>query len=726
MRRFAGAPWAILVVIALLVSTPLSAQRIKRMEFRNQSIPDILLALGQSAGVSIVPDETVAGSASFFFADSEFEEALDRFLASYKLYRVKDGSVHYVSRIRAAFDPKTGLADLEADDVDVVLLVRALSRATGRTVLFDPLPRTSLTVNARGLSPEAVLGMLMRRFPEYRVEKDTAYFYIRKLPSEAAASAGRSGRPAVQREGDLYSLSLEKGRFLEVLTGLFAAAGREYSLLTKSDSALDNLYFSPRDFDSLLRLLLEQGNADFAVKDGIYYVFEIQRKDVLKKLRDSEVVFLRHLPAQDLVNLLPSDLAAGNLIKLDKATNSIILTGSPQEIDPLREFISALDRPTEGLSYRRFDLKYLKVRDLVTLLPPKLLPVAPVVIPEGNSFVALLPDGGAEELSRFVALVDRKAEGFPVRLRYLRNDEFLKNLPPSVSKEELVDSGYPGLVFFTGSEDKRRLFLRELELMDRPKPQVRYELLVVQYQKSRGLEWEKSLSASSEAAAGGQTFTGDMSSLLSLKFDAVSLFGLQFALDLSLNLSDNRAQVFADTTLTGLSGQEIKFQNTDTFRYRELEYDEDTGETKYTGVTSQITSGLILSVNGWVSGDGMVTMAVSATVSKQGEDTSSSTGNPPPTSEKVVTTNVRTPSGKPVVIGGLFQKSKNVSVKKIPLLGDIPLLGRLFRNIDESEEDTEMVVYIVPHVVSTNEAGTEAAGRRMEAYYASYVERFVR
>ena len=197
-------------------------------------------------------------------------------------------------------------------------------------------------------------------------------------------------------------------------------------------------------------------------------------------------------------------------------------------------------------------------------------------------------------------------------------------------------------------------------------------------------------------------------------------------MDLSLELSQTQAQVFADTTLTGLSGQNVKFQNTDTYRYRELEYDEDTGENKYTGVTSEVTSGLILSVNGWVSGDGMITMTVSATLSKESEDKSASSGDPPPTTEKIVTTTVRAISGKPVVIGGLFQKSKNVSVKKIPILGDIPLLGNLFRNLDQSVEDTEIVVYIVPHIVTDSDADTESVGRRMERYYASYVEGFVK
>ena len=512
--------WTAVALALLLTAAPMTAQRIKRMEFRNQPIADILLALASSAGVSILPDETVSGNASFFFSDSEFEDALSRFLASYKLYAVKDGTTWYVSRVRAAYDPVTNLADLQADDVDVSLLVRAFSKAIGKTILYDTLPRAQLTVSAMGLAPEAVLALLVRKFPDYRVESDAAYFYLRKAAVESAAP-GKSGRLIVRREGDQYSLSLEKGRFLDVLVELFKVGGKEYSLLTKSDASLENLYFSGRDFDSLLRLVLEQGNADYAVHDGVYYIFEIQRKDVLKKLMDSEVLPLRYLPVQDAVNLLPADLGGGNLIKVDKTTNSIILTGSAEEVVPLRAFILALDRPVEGLVYRRYDLKYLKVRDLVPLLPPKLLPISPIVLPEGNSFVALRPQGDSDELGEFITLVDRKTEGFPVRLRYLKNEEFLKNLPPSVAKDEIADSGFPGLLFFTGSEDKQRLFLRELELMDRPQPQIRYELLVVQYQRSKGFEWSKKLTSTSVDSGDSSAFSGELSSLLSLNFDIV-------------------------------------------------------------------------------------------------------------------------------------------------------------------------------------------------------------
>jgi general secretion pathway protein D len=178
--------------------------------------------------------------------------------------------------------------------------------------------------------------------------------------------------------------------------------------------------------------------------------------------------------------------------------------------------------------------------------------------------------------------------------------------------------------------------------------------------------------------------------------------------------------VLADTTLNGLSGEEIKFQNTTTNRYRDFEIDPDTGKQKSTGVTREITSGLIISMNGWTSGDGMITMKVSATVSRTGAATNNGQ-NPPTTFEKVVQTNVRAPSGSPVVIGGLIQSHTDVTVSKVPVLGDIPLLGLLFRTKTETVSDTEFVIYIVPRLEDPERRARSDAER-----IASLYERFVR
>jgi general secretion pathway protein D len=717
---------ALAVLLLALCCLCAGAQRIKKMEFRNQPITDILISLAQASGRSIVADETISGSASFYFSDAEFDDALSSFLSTFRLYSTKVGAVYFVSRVFALYDEERDELTMKAEDVEIQYLVKSLSKAIGKTVVFDALPRAQMTVDIESVPPEKALEIVMRRFPEYRIEKDAAYYCLKRVPqdSSAAAAAAAPRKTEIRRDGDLFSLALEKGKFLETVGALFAAAGKEYSLLARNDAQLENLFFSDRDFDTLLRLVLEQGSADFAVDGGIYYVFEIQKKDVVKRLRPTTTVQLRNLSVQDLVSILPGELSSGSGIKADKDSNAVMLTGSPEEVNPILGFIDRVDRPLEGRSYHRFDLKYAKAKDIAALLPSRLAPLPPVILPEGNGFVALLANENILPLQSFIDALDTAKEGFPITLRYIKSDELMKNLPPAISKEEIVESGVPSIVFFVGSEEKRNFFLREKEIIDRPKPQIRYELLVIQHQRSSGLDWSRRIGASDGPGKNG--CVASLAELLSLNFDVISQFGLLFSVQLSLELRNSSAHVFADTTLNALSGQEVRFQNTSTYRYAEANYDADAKKFMYSGATKEISSGLILIVNGWVSGDRMITMTVNATISKQGTGASTEVGALPPTTEKVVTTQVRTSSGVPVVIGGLKQKDEGMAKSKAPVLGDIPLLGWLFKNRAETDEDTEFVIYIVPYASYGEEPDARFADRAMEDYYFAYVKGYAK
>lgn len=58
------------------------------------------------------------------------------------------------------------------------------------------------------------------------------------------------------------------------------------------------------------------------------------------------------------------------------------------------------------------------------------------------------------------------------------------------------------------------------------------------------------------------------------------------------------------------------------------------------------------------------------------------------------------PSGQTMVIGGLLSTEDTKSINKIPLLGDIPILGRLFRDVSESHEEKELLIFITPTLVN--------------------------
>jgi type II secretory pathway component GspD/PulD (secretin) len=143
-------------------------------------------------------------------------------------------------------------------------------------------------------------------------------------------------------------------------------------------------------------------------------------------------------------------------------------------------------------------------------------------------------------------------------------------------------------------------------------------------------------------------------------------------------------------------------------------------------VTREITSGLIVTLNGWVSGDDMITISVNATVSKQNNNSTNEAAALPTTSERVVHTQVRTPSGKPVVLSGLVKEDVNKIVRKIPLLGDIPLLGRLFRDQSDTKEKTEIVIYIVPYLSRDNETEDQDASLKFERYYHNLVRGYAK
>ena len=274
----------------------------------------------------------------------------------------------------------------------------------------------------------------------------------------------------------------------------------------------------------------------------------------------------------------------------------------------------------------------------------------------------------------------------------------MQKLPPSVNKENIIESSNPNLVFFKGNETLYENFTNELSKIDKPKQQIRYELLVIQRQKTKSLNFGSSFTANSTSETPGFAWAGSLTNIFNINFDIISQFGVQFAGSLNAEIGEGKSHVLADTTLNGISGEAISFSNTNTYRYRDI-VENSSGE-KYTSTTREIASGLVLNVNGWVSGEDMITVKVDAQVSKQGKaDTSSKdTTNPPSTSEKKVSTNVRTKSGEPVVIGGLFQSETDLSEKRVPWLGSVPLLGNLFKKKTESLADSEFVIYLVPFV----------------------------
>jgi general secretion pathway protein D len=667
----------------------------KSIEFRDQNLRDILLTLGELNNISIVPDETVTGKASYVFSNMDFKQAFQVFLSTFKLSLTCKNSVYYISRVSVAQN-QDGSVDVSAADLPARDILRTLSNQLGRTILFDALPSDPITINMQKVSLEDILKVVIVRFQDFALEAKDKYYYIRNKAAAGTRASQSSSEGAITQTVDRFDLHVNQARFKDLLLSLFTKGDKEFVLLLDRDSTIENLFLKDLDFDGALKALLLQIGADYKVDGGVYYIYEVQKKDLLKKYLTNIIIPFRYISSADFLKLLPPNLNVGSFFRLDEKANKLVLSGSLEEIKPIWDFVNLIDRPSDGNSLLRVDLKYVKTDDVIPLMPPDLAGFNPQSLLNKTSLIVSLPSAKKTSFLDFINLVDQPVVDEPVHLRYMKADDLLAKLPPSVTESNIVKTSDSTLVFFKGTQELLRRFKKDLESLDQPRPLLRYEILVLQFVEGKGLNYTPGVTISSSRTS--QAMTASLGQLMNFNFDVVGLFGATYGASLNTSISNSDARVVADTTLNGLSGEKVSFQNTTTTYYVANEVS-TSGTATVVGSVNSLSSGLILNLQGWISSDGMVTLQVDAILSKQAASTSSSTSTttlPPDTTEKKLSTQVRMLSGQPLVIGGLKEDDKSTNVSKTPILGDIPFLGLLFRNETTTDSHTEFTIYIVP------------------------------
>jgi MSHA biogenesis protein MshL len=110
----------------------------------------------------------------------------------------------------------------------------------------------------------------------------------------------------------------------------------------------------------------------------------------------------------------------------------------------------------------------------------------------------------------------------------------------------------------------------------------------------------------------------------------------------------------------------------------------------------------VLSITPLVSRAGLITLEVTPAVSRLVEIATSASGftNAPAFDVRPASAIVRLRDGETVVIGGLVQDGKSTTLRKIPLLGDIPYLGKFFSAKHVVNDKTELVFFLTPRVIT--------------------------
>lgn len=285
----------------------------------------------------------------------------------------------------------------------------------------------------------------------------------------------------------------------------------------------------------------------------------------------------------------------------------------------------------------------------------------------------------------------------------------------SVESVGAEDKGSSSLLVGTS----KRAYQRTMDLiqsLDRPEPQVMISVLIAEVTLNDtvdlGIEFAgQDLTFSKSAVEGpnGIIEGSDFDFVGGTTLGASGPLGFSFTItgeDFSFLLhalqTDNRLEVLSRPVLLVRNGEEGNITIADSIPVVTSSQVSDTGSVNVT--PGREDAGIILTATPSISPDGYVTINLNQEVSNLGASIDlSETVSQPIITKRQVTTNVSVRDGETVVVGGLIQSRSGDNQTKVPILGDLPLLGPLFRTTSTNMTKTELLVVLTVDILRTDE-----------------------
>ena len=319
---------------------------------------------------------------------------------------------------------------------------------------------------------------------------------------------------------------------------------------------------------------------------------------------------------------------------------------------------------------------------------------------------------------------------------------------PSTGGQIQADPTTNSLII-TAPEPQYRQLRAVIDQLDGRRAQVLVESLIVEVTASKlaefGIQWQGILGKQGDGTVGvigtnsGQAganiltataaiATGSYSSLIGtsglgngMNVALAPRINGQYYLGALANFLQNSgdANVLSTPNLMTLDNEEAKILIGDNVPFVTGSYANSTGSSTVNPFTTveRKDVGLMLKVRPQISENGTVKMAIYQEISKIDRSTLSDP-NGPTTSKRSFESNVVVDDGNIIVIGGLLEDSYSQAEDKVPVMGDIPVLGNLFKSENRSRKKTNLMVFLRPIVVRDNATSEALMVDRYEAIRA--------
>jgi len=467
--------------------------------------------------------------------------------------------------------------------------------------------------------------------------------------------------PGLKKKISLDIRAMDINHFLKFL----AIEGNLNIVASKNVAGPVNLLINDVDIGDALDIILSMNNFAYEVHKNVIKVITNDEYKIAYGVdfydqRQTVIYQLEFASVKNVGTMLGNVKSEIGKIIYDETTGTLVLIDTPAKIEEMEEIIRKEELPTVTRVLptitKVFELKYAKVEDV-----------------KAEITEALTPDIGT------------------VRTDTKTNTMVITDLSHQMEKLETLITAF-----------------------DRKTRQVFIEAKIVEVTLSDtfqwGIDWDIVLGWACKAGLiGNFVITPEVYLPMGLTDDfgkvtitKVTGRDLNVVLELLDTVTDTR--IISSPHIAVEEGKEATIEVIE-----KQPYEEDTTVTAEGGTTTQsktfqwVDVGVTLNVTPYINEDGYISILIKPVVSSistwyGGEPQAE--GAVPVVKSANAETTVTIKDGVSIIIAGLIKENKTMTVNKIPFLGDIPVVGKMFQNISDDVRRTETVIFLTPRIVT--------------------------
>jgi type II secretory pathway component GspD/PulD (secretin) len=305
-----------------------------------------------------------------------------------------------------------------------------------------------------------------------------------------------------------------------------------------------------------------------------------------------------------------------------------------------------------------------------------------------NSILVVATVEEQAKIADLLARVDNSAERSVTRvikLNYIEAGTFIELMGvrlPDAAKAAKIDKASNSIVL-TASAGQMQIIDALLQQVDSALPQVMIEAMVVEVPsdvtRNLGVAWQTSTPMTLNFTGGAYPCCAQ-----------VTITSPAILATINTLIQDNKSRLLANPRLAVRDGETARMNIGDKIPFQVINAQ---------GVPSVviIEAGVKLEVTPRINADNFVTVKMHPEVSSI--KTAPAPNVPPTIATREADSSLTVKDGTPIVLAGLIRKDETRTTVKVPLLGDIPIIGWLFKSESTNKSDNEVIFVITPHIL---------------------------